>query len=85
MRLTVSYMQSHEDWTELFLKEYFKEDNTEVARTVYKDFIMNIRADGLMKKEWTNESLKAAQFLGDEQPLAADQVFDTTFTPIKAE
>lgn len=83
--MTVSYMQSHEDWTESWLKEYFKEDNVEVARTVYKDFIMNVRADGLMKKEWMDESLKAAQFLGDDQPLAAEKVFDTTFTPIKPE
>jgi ABC-type nitrate/sulfonate/bicarbonate transport system substrate-binding protein len=83
--MTVSYMQSHEDWTESFLKEYFKEDNVDVARTVYKDFIMNIRADGLMKKEWMDESLKAAQFLGDEQPLPSEKVFDLTFTPIKAE
>jgi ABC-type nitrate/sulfonate/bicarbonate transport system substrate-binding protein len=81
--VTVSYMQSHEGWTESFLKEYFKEDNTDVATTVYKDFIMNIRADGLMKQEWMDDSLKAAQFLGDEQPLAPEKVFDTTFTPIK--
>jgi ABC-type nitrate/sulfonate/bicarbonate transport system substrate-binding protein len=83
--MTVNYLQSHEEWTKSFLKEYFNEDNTEVATTVYRDFIMNIRADGLMKQEWMDDSLKAAQFLGDEQPLAPEKVFDTSFTPIKKE
>jgi NitT/TauT family transport system substrate-binding protein len=80
--LTVTYMQSHEEWSETFLKDYFKEDNADVVAAVYNDFIMNIRADGLMKKEWMEDSLEAARFFGDEHPLSIDSVFSTAFTPV---
>jgi ABC-type nitrate/sulfonate/bicarbonate transport system substrate-binding protein len=80
--MTITYMQTHEDWSETFLKDYFKENSDEVVTAVYKDFIMDIRADGLMKKEWMDDSLLAAHFLGDEQPLTPDKIFDTAFTPI---
>jgi NitT/TauT family transport system substrate-binding protein len=80
--MTVAYMQAHEDWSEKFLKDYFKESNDQVVAAVYKDFIMNIRPDGLMKKEWIDDSLEMAHFLGDEQPLPPDKIFSTAFTPI---
>ncbi len=80
---TITYMQSHEAWTEDFLKEYFKEDNPQVLKAVYKDFIMKIRADGLMKPEWMKDALGAAVFLGDKDPLSADKIFSTAFTPIR--
>ncbi len=80
---TITYMQSHESWTEDFLKEYFKEDNPQVLKEVYKDFIMKIRADGLMKPEWMEDALGAAKFLGDKDPLSPDKIFSTAFTPIQ--
>jgi NitT/TauT family transport system substrate-binding protein len=79
---TISYMQSHEEWSENFMKDYFKEENPDVVAAVYKDFIMNIRPDGLMKKEWMEDSMDAARFFGDQQPLETDKVFTTAFTPV---
>jgi NitT/TauT family transport system substrate-binding protein len=79
---TISHMQADKAWTEDFLKEYFKEDNPQVLELVYKEFIMHIRANGLMKKEEMEDALQAAQFLGDNEPLSPDKIFSTTFTPI---
>lgn len=79
---TISYMQSHESWTEDFLKEYFKEDDSQVVKAVFQDFIMHIRPDGLMKPEWMEDALGAAVFLGDKEPLSPDKIFTTAFTPI---
>jgi NitT/TauT family transport system substrate-binding protein len=79
---TISHMQANEAWTEDFLKEYFKEDNQQVLALVYKEFIMHIRANGLMKKEEMEDALQAAQFLGDKEPLSPDKIFSTAFTPI---
>jgi len=79
---TILHMQADEAWTEGFLKEYFKEDNQQVLELVYKEFIMHIRADGLMKREEMEDALQAAQFLGDKEPLSPDKIFSTAFTPI---
>ena len=66
------------------LKDYFKEDNPQVLKSVYKDFIMNIHPDGIMKKEWMEDSLQAAEFFGDKDPLSVDKIFSSAFTPIEA-
>jgi NitT/TauT family transport system substrate-binding protein len=81
---TISTMQADEARAEELLKDYFKEDNLEVLKSVYKDFIMHIRPDGIMKKEWMEESLKAAEFFGDKEPLSPDKIFSTAFTPVQA-
>jgi NitT/TauT family transport system substrate-binding protein len=80
---TIAYMQSHEEWTEDFLKEYFKESNPQVLKAVFKNFIMHIHANGEMKKAWMEDALQAAKFLGDDKPLSPDKIFTEAFTPIK--
>ena len=80
---TISALQANEGKAEEVLKDYFKEDNPEVLKSVYKDFIMNIHPDGVMEKAWMEDSLQAAEFFGDKEPLGLDKIFNTAFTPIQ--
>ena len=80
---TISTLQSDEPRAEEVLKDYFKENNPQVLKAVYKDFIMNIHPDGVMKKEWMEDSMQAAEFFGDKEPLSLDKIFNTAFTPIQ--
>ena len=80
---TVIYMQSHEDWTVAFLKKYFDEKDDQVVKLVFKNFIMRINPDGVMKPAWMDASLKLATSAGMQTKLTADQIFSTAFTPIK--
>jgi ABC-type nitrate/sulfonate/bicarbonate transport system substrate-binding protein len=80
---TISTLQANEGKAVDVLKEYFKEDNPQVLKAVYKDFIMNIHPNGIMKKEWMQDSLQAAEFFGDKDPLSLDKIFSSAFTPIE--
>jgi NitT/TauT family transport system substrate-binding protein len=80
---TISAMQSDEARAEKVLEDYFKEDNPQVLKAVYKDFIMNIHPDGVMKKEWMEDSMQAAEFFGDKESLSLDKIFNIAFTPIE--
>jgi len=80
---TIVYMQSHEDWTVAFLKKYFDEKDDQVVKLVFKNFIMRINPDGVMKPEWMQASLNLATSAGMQTKLTADQIFSTAFTPIK--
>jgi len=82
---TVAYMQTHEDWTNKFLKNYFEEKDDRVVKLVYDNFIKRINPDGVMQPEWIKASLELAASAGSEIKLPPDQIFSSEFTPIKAE
>jgi NitT/TauT family transport system substrate-binding protein len=81
----IAYMQTHEDWSLKFLKNYFDEKNDRAIKLVYDNFIMHINPDGAMKPEWIKASLELASDLGKPIKLSADQIFSQAFTPIKVE
>ncbi len=81
----IVYMQTHEDWSIKFLKNYFDERDDRVVRLVYDNFIKRINPDGVMRPEWIKASLDLAASAGTEIKLAPEQIFSMEFTPIKVE
>jgi len=77
------YMQSHEAWSEDFLKKYTEESDDRVAKLAYDNFIKKIPADGVMKPAWMQASLDLATAAGITGLPPADKIFTTAFTPVK--
>lgn len=79
----LAYMKTHESWTEAFLKRYFDDShaNDKAIAMVYKDFIMNINTDGIMRPDWEKTSLKS--LASNPNMPKADQVFTSEFVPVK--
>jgi NitT/TauT family transport system substrate-binding protein len=79
----LDYMKTHEAWTEAFLKKYFDDSNADdkAIAMVYKNFIMKINTDGIMRPDWEKTSLES--MAANTAMPKADQVFTQQFVPVK--
>jgi ABC-type nitrate/sulfonate/bicarbonate transport system substrate-binding protein len=79
----LDYMKTHEGWTEAFLKKYFDDSNADdkAIAMVYKNFIMKINTDGIMRPDWEKTSLES--MATNAAMPKADQVFTQQFVPVK--
>jgi NitT/TauT family transport system substrate-binding protein len=77
----LAYMQSHEQWTETFLKKYFEDNDDKAIAMVYKDFLMKVNPTGEMHEDWKKTALELPAGVTSLPPV--DKVFSTAFTPIR--
>jgi NitT/TauT family transport system substrate-binding protein len=79
----VDYMQKHEDWTKKFLAKYAGESDPVVLDRAYRDVMMEVRVDGLIKPEWIKSSLALMKLVSSDQTPTVEAVFTNKFLPIK--
>ena len=79
----LAYMQTHETWTETFLKKYFDDTDDKSIAMVYKDFLMKVNPTGEMHADWKKTALELPPSAAAQTLPPVDKVFSTAFTPVR--
>jgi len=79
----VDYMQKNEDYTKKFLAKYAGESDPEVLDRAYRDVMMEVRVDALIKPEWIKDSLALMKLVSSDETPAVEAVFTDKFLPVK--
>jgi NitT/TauT family transport system substrate-binding protein len=79
----VDYMKKNEDYTKKFLAKYAGESDAEVLDRAYRDVMMEVATDGMIKPEWIKASLELMKLESADALPAVDAVFTDKFLPVK--
>jgi NitT/TauT family transport system substrate-binding protein len=79
----VDYMQKHEDYTKKFIAKYANESDPDVLDRAYREVMMEVHTDAMIKPEWIKTSLGLMQLLSSDPTPPVDAVFTDKFLPVK--
>lgn len=79
----VDYMQKHEDWTKKYLAKYAGESDPVVLDRAYREVMMEVRVDGMIKPEWIKNSLALMKLVSSDETPPVSAVFTDKFLPVK--
>jgi NitT/TauT family transport system substrate-binding protein len=79
----VDYMQKHEDYTKKFIAKYANESDPGVLDRAYREVMMEVHTDAMIKPEWIKTSLGLMQLLSSDPTPPVDAVFTDKFLPVK--
>lgn len=79
----VDYMKKNEDYTKKFLAKYAGESDPEVLDRAYRDVMMEVGTDGMIKPEWIKASLELMKLETTDALPPVEQVFTDKFLPVK--
>jgi ABC-type nitrate/sulfonate/bicarbonate transport system substrate-binding protein len=79
----VDYMQKHEDYTKKFLAKYANESDPDVLDRAYREVMMEVHTDAMVKPEWIKTSLGLMQLLSSDPTPPVEAVFTDKFLPVK--
>ncbi len=79
----VQYLKNNPEYAVKYIKE-FNNYELEVAELEYKNTIMGLSDDGMIKKEWLESSFKLAKLAGTKDELPPiEKIYTDKFLPIK--
>jgi ABC-type nitrate/sulfonate/bicarbonate transport system substrate-binding protein len=79
----VDYMQKHEDYTKKFLAKYANESDPDVLDRAYREVMMEVHTNAMVKPEWIKTSLGLMQLLSSDPTPPVEAVFTDKFLPVK--
>lgn len=81
----LKHLKENRDYAVKYIKD-FNDYELKVAELEYENTIMGLSDDGMIKKEWLENSLDLAKLAGTEQELPpVERIYTEDFVPIKLE
>jgi NitT/TauT family transport system substrate-binding protein len=79
---SVRYLKEHPDYAVKFIKE-FNNYTMEVAKLEYENTIKGLSGDGMLKKEWLQNSIELGKLAGMTALPPIEEIYTDKFVPIK--